>query len=244
MTTRAPIRSPLGPPIQSPLKPPPWRKPGGTPPAVDPFWSSVVLLLQGDTLTDASGRHALITNDGAVVPGPTGLFFNGGSALRIDDNLADFAPTGSFTIDGEATIATITASTFILLSTYIGVPGDWQFFTRGAPNFQGGVFATSGAYIEPPAPPWATGAPVAFAFQYDADALPTPVASLYVGGDRIGMSVAAGNYAPSPPNPLYIGRESATVAKFLNGFLRLRMTHASRGYGASYIPPTWPVPTS
>ena len=127
---------------------------------------------------------------------------------------------------------------FIILSTYLNVPGDWQFFTRGAPNFQGGIFATSGAYIEPSTPPWATGAPVSFAFQYDADALPTPVASLYVGGDRIGMLVAAGNYAASPPNPLYIGREGPTVAKFLNGILRgLRFTLASRGYAESYTPP-------
>lgn len=212
-------------------------------PPVDPFWEDVVLLLQGDALEDASGRHELVVSDGDVAVDNDMLVFDGASALRIDDNLADFQFGGSWTVEGQLIGVTAGASTAILVSNLTSNAGEWQIFTRGAAeSFRGGFYAPAGAYVEPGTPPWVTDALVDWGVTYDAG---TTTLRLYINGAKIGEAVGAGDYSPDVAPSLFIGRESAIVTKFLRGSLRLRITNGvARMTADTYTPPTWPVPTN
>lgn len=206
---------------------------------------STVLLLNGDVsggaAIDSTGRHVVITNDGTITSSGGMLSFNGSTALRIDDNLSDFVFPGALTFEGQMNSPTLTATTAIIMSNYVGVAGDVQLFTRGAPNYQGGIFSTAGPYLEPSTPPWVTDSIRDFAFTYDADPT-TPTSRLYLAGTLIASVVGVANFAPGSLLSLFIGRESAGVAKFFNGLLRLRIDNGVALYtGSSYTPPSWPI---
>jgi len=213
---------------------------GATP---DPYWDQVVLLLQGDALEDAKGRHALITHEGTVTTSDGLLRFDGASSLRIDDSLEDFTFAGSFTIEGLINGVTAGAQTAILLSTLIGVNGDWELFTRGASNFNGGFYGTSGDYLEPSSPAWITDTLHSFAYTFDSD---SGAGSLYLDGTRIATSTgAAHDYLPETAGSLFIGREGASSEKRFKGGLTVRITNGVARYtGDTYTPPAWPLPTS
>jgi hypothetical protein len=202
---------------------------------------STVLLLNGGSLVDATGRHTISTNDGTVTSSGGLLSFDGASALRIDDNLSDFAFAGSFTIEGQINGVSAGAGTAVFLSNYDGSAQTFELFTRGLPNYNGGWYAPFGDYQESSTPAWINDTTHDFAFVYDAA---TGAQSLYLDGTRISTSTGQPHgYNPTTPPSLYIGRESATSTKFLKGLLRLRIDNGVALYtGASYTPPSWPIP--
>lgn len=199
---------------------------------------TTVLLLNGGGLVDSTGRHALVTNDGTVTSVGGRLNFDGASALRIDDNLVDFSFPGSFTIEGQFMGRTAGAATAVFLSNYTNQAGDFQFFSRGTPTFAGGIYATGGAYMEGGAV-WVDDAVHDWAFTYDAT---TNQARIYLDGTLTQSTGGLANYAPATPTSLYIGRESGSTTKFLNGQLRLRIVKGAALYtGDKYTAPTWPI---
>lgn len=209
----------------------------------DPYWEQVVLLLQGDSLEDAKGRHILITHEGTVTSADGLLQFDGASSLRVDNNLDDFTFPGSFTIEGQIDGVSAGAATAVLLSVNTGLAGDWEIFTRGASNFNGGFYATSGDYLEPSSPAWITDSLHSFAYVYDADA---KVSHLYLDGTQIGSNTnPANDYLPDVAASLFIGRENAVNEKRFKGGLTVRITNGVARYtGSTYTPPTWPLPTN
>lgn len=228
---------PIGPPLQDPLQAPPRRMSAG---GGDPFWASVVLLMNGiNSLADATGRHTM-TSNGAVATGPNGVVFNGGY-IQAANNLADFSPAGSFTWDMQVNGVVAGAATAVLMGTYAdGAAGQWELYSRGNPNYNSGFYSSAGQALEP-AGPVITDAPVELAVCYDAGA---GTVAIYLGGARIGIVTGPpNNYTPAALVPLFIGIEG-TVSKPFKGTMRLRMTNANRGYGAGYVPTPWPKPTS
>jgi len=203
--------------------------------ASDPFWANVVLLLQGSSLTDATGRHTLIVNEGT--PTADGMLrFDGSSSLRIEDALADFQFPGAYTIEGQLQEAPPGNSTSVLVSNAYA-DGGWEVFARGAPDLSGGFYGDGGAFIEPATPPWVTSAVVDWAFVSDESG-----SALYLGGTRIGIGGASPQTALSA---LYLGREGPASAKNLIGGMRLRITKGiARMSGETYTPMTWPAPTN
>lgn len=237
-----PARVPLGPPVQDPLTPPPKRK---TSAAHDPFWAQVVLLLNGGDLLDATGRHVFTVvkdPDGDVIGTPNGLQFIKPGALQTLNNLSDFAFADSWTLDFQTNGVSAGAGTQLILSAYNNdSAGEWEVFTRGAPNFNMGFYAPAGAFLEPTAPAVITDSPVDWAVTYDK---PTNTLRTYVGGVKNGEIVGGpNNYAASVP-AVFVGRETTGVSKTYSGFMRVRVTLANRGYGDAYTPTSWPAPTS
>ena len=74
-------------------------------PASDPYWSSVSLLLPGQSFTDASSNNLTITNNGATISSAQTLFgsstmnFNGSNFLSVASNAALAFGTGDFTVE-------------------------------------------------------------------------------------------------------------------------------------------------
>jgi hypothetical protein len=213
--------------------------------ANDPFWASVILLLNGADLLDATGRHTFTVvqdPDGSVTGTPSGLHFVKPAALRTVTNLSDFAFAGSWTMDFQTNGETIGASTALILSAYnTDSAGEWEVFTRGSPNFNMGFYAPGGAFVEPTTPAVITNTPIDWAITYD---LPSNTLRTYVNGVKNGEIVGGPNNYLSTAPALFVGRETATSGKSYAGYLRLRVTLANRNYGNSYTPPTWPAPTS
>lgn len=231
-------RKPLAPPLQDPLQPPPRKMSGGG--GGDPFWSSVVLLMNGvNSLADATGRHTMTPN-GGVATGPDGVVFNGGY-IQAGNNLGDFSPPGSFTWDMQVNGIVAGAATAVLMGTYAdGAPGQWELYSRGNPNYNSGFYSSAGQALEP-AGAVITDAPVELAVLFDADA---GTVSIYINGVRVGVATGPPNdYTPDVLVPLFIGIEGS-ITKPFKGTMCLRMTNADRGYGAGYVPSTWPKPTS
>lgn len=239
---RLPIQTPLGVPMAPPTKPPPRPRKGGTPAATDPFWSNVVLLLQGDTLADAKGRHVLTPAGGVVVPSPDGLIFDGADSLAVTDTLADFQFTGSFTVEGEFA-APAALGTGMLLSVNNNVTGDWCVWVRGNPTFSIGIYRSGGGVYLEPNGVWTPDTVHSWAWSYDA---PANESSVYIDGARVAVGVVAYNASGVPALPLSIGRETPAInTQFFTGTLRTRLTKGVPRYaGTSYVPPTWPVPTA
>lgn len=215
---------------------------------VDPNWASVVLLLNGDTLADATGRHTLTQfgNGGDVTASSSGLVFGGNAALRIEGGYGDFAfgaGVGSVTI--EARVLGIQAGAWqgarMIASNYAGAAGDWEFYGRGSNSgYRGGFYSTAGAYLEPVAGLWVDGTEHDVAFTYDAE---TDTSSLYLDGQRIDVSDGPSNYGWGG-SPLFVGRESAGSEKFWIGNMRLAITKdVCKMSGDSYTPEPWPRPT-
>jgi len=197
---------------------------------------STVLLLNGGSLVDSSGRHTLIANDGTVTSSGGRLSFDGASSLRIDDNLSDFSFPGDFTIEGEFFGTVAGAGTEVFFSNYVGQAGDFELFTRGSPSFAMGIYSTSGVYFEG-GPAVVDDTVHAFAFVRQGTTV-----SYYVDGTRIAQdSSGLQDYTMDTPSSVFIGREGA-ASKFFKGLLRLRVDNGVALYtGATYTPPTWPI---
>ena len=231
-----PILPPVGPPIRPPTQPPP-TIPGGSVTPTDPFWAQTVLLLNGNALEDATGRHALIAYEGIVTASGGFLQFGGAASLRIEDNLADFAGGGPYTWEGESFSPVDLAATAVLLST-LDVGNGWEIFERPNPNSTGGYYVDGGVYQEPGGLSWADGLSHPWAMVMDEN----NNFSFYFEGTRHAFVEDVPN--PAGVGPLFIGRESATSAKNFIGGMRCRLTRAARYSGPSYVPPTYPLPTS
>lgn len=73
--------------------------------ASDPYWSNVVAMLHGDTLTDSSSQALTLTNTGATVNtttkkyGAGALYFNGSSYLMSTRSSALNLASSDFTIE-------------------------------------------------------------------------------------------------------------------------------------------------
>lgn len=215
---------------------------------VDPHWANVVLLLNGDTLADATGRHTLSQagNGGDVTASADGLVFGGNAALRVEDNYGDFAfGTGVASYTIEARALGIQAGAWqgarMIASNYSGVAGDWEFYGRGSiSSYGGGWYASAGPYMEPPAGTWVDGTEHDFAVSFDDE---TGITSLYRDGLRIASASGGANYGWGG-GPLFVGREGVQE-KFWIGTLRLAITKGvCKMKGDSYTPQPWPRPTS
>ncbi|RZL85498.1 MAG: hypothetical protein EOP82_32630 [Variovorax sp.] len=202
-----------------------------------------VLLLNGGSVADATGRHTLIANTGTVTSDGSRLVFDGASGLRIDDNLEDFSFSGPFTIEGELVGDTSTVvATLMLLSNYNG-GGSWQMFYRGpGASFRGGIYAEGATFMEPNGHVWATDAPVPFAFTWDGT-----TSRLFLNGNVIASDTpGSADFTQNTVGPLYIGMEGpyAGGGKFLLGKLRLRIINGEALYTGPYTPPAWTILSS
>jgi hypothetical protein len=208
--------------------------------AADPYWADTVLLLNGNAVSDATGRHTLIQHEGEVTASGGWLIFDGNSSLRIDDNLTDFAFPGAFTIDAEIVGDTTRNATMIVMSNYVNT-GTWQVFVRGSPGWGVGFYGEGGQYLEQ-ATAVVTDAPASFGMSTPG----TPNSfRLYANGTKL-QQVDGGqnNNVPSPSPSMFIGRESPTSGKLFKGKMRLRVTkNVARMVGDTYTPPTFPLPT-
>ena len=209
---------------------------GGSGPT-DPFWSNVVFLLNGNSLTDATGRHTVSVVDGTPTVSDGQVQLDGASSLVATGNLNDFALNGNYTIDFRVKGPQSGAATRVWLSTYIGASG-WEIFTRPAPDWNTGIYNEGGMYSDPTAVPVITGNFVNVAFVNDVTANQSRV---YIGTSLV--ATLALNNTPAA-NALYIGRENAGSTKYALGGLNCRITQAVRYTGGTFTPPTWPVPTS
>ena len=204
----------------------------------DPNWNNVVLLLNGNSLTDAKGRHTLIVNDGTPTVNANGIYLDGASSLRIEDNLVDFRLTAPFTMEGELTGVSAGAATAVFFSNYAGVNGDFELFTRGGPNFNMGFYGDANVFLEQ-LTPVIIDAPVSWAFTVDN----LSMCRLFVNGVVIASGVAGGGgFDTGSLLPVFIGRENAGSTKFFKGSLRLRVTKGVCRYADTYTPPAWPLP--
>jgi PKD repeat protein len=216
---------------------------GEAPVDPDPFWDNVVLLLNGNALTDAKGRHTFDDFEGTVTIVDGRLHFDGASSLEILGNLADLSFAGDFTIEGESYGAGVVAtSTMVVLSNYAGA-GTFQVYCRGQDG-------NSGFYSEA----LAGNAPVYEGQPAMLDDTPVSWAAVRQGSEfrwyvsgvlEETLSNVGGSIAQSPAPRAFIGRATPASAQNYQGGLRMRVTKGVARYaGSSYTPPTWPLPTN
>lgn len=215
----------------------------GDNPETDPFWNNVVLLLNGNALTDAKGRHTLDDFEGAVTVVDGRLFFDGASSLEVLGNLDDFNLPGDFTIEGESAGAGVSATgTMVLLSNYAG-GGTFQVYCRGKDGNSGfyAEVVSGDALAYESAPALLQDVPVQWAAVRQGSTF-----RWYIDGNVVQtFNNVGGNISQSPAPRAFVGRATPSTAQNYSGGLRLRVTKGVARYaGSSYTPPTWPLPTN
>lgn len=198
---------------------------------------STLLLLNGTSLTDESGRHTVAAYEGTPTFGGDMIRLDGATSLIVTDNLDDFKVEGPYTVEMQVEAAAVDAiANQVWLSTLNATADNngYEVFSQaegdgGAVAFYGdkGTYqiAGGGGSIH-------TGSKVDIALVNDDTQF-----RMYVGGN---IYIAAGATMQSAAVPLLIGRESTASGKNPKGGLRLQITNAALYSGSSYTPAAWP----
>jgi hypothetical protein len=213
----------------------------------DPNWSSVSLLLTGDTLTDSSSNPKTITitgntqvSTGTKKYGAGSLYFDGtGDYLTVSSNSELQLSTGNFTI--ECWINTTDTK------AYSGIISDNSYHTT-TNNFQlmlnypankltiwnaGNVLCTSATSVN-------TGSWIHIALVRTSSTNVT----LYINGVADASATIASTLAFGT-GPLIIGSQNGFLERTLVGYIDdIRITKGLARYTSNFTPPTAALPTS
>jgi len=207
----------------------------------EPEWGDVVLLIQGDELVDATGRHTFtqVTPSNPVASNGTALVFDGvDQGLICEGNLQDFGFAGDFTIEGFGTWIDTSANQ-VFIGNYNGSSTDFEIYIR--PSGVLGFYASTGNFEETPSALMGVETPTHWMVCVNDG-----VFTLGYGG-QIKVSVPATTVTSPAVNALRIGmgEPSSGTTKGHQGTSKgIRVTNGTGRYpggvGDTYTIPTLP----
>ena len=213
----------------------------------DPYFSSVSLLLNGDTLTDLSSNPKSITNNSVSIDtstkqyGTGSMYMTGGQYLTIPYSTGFNFP-GDFTIEFWArpnTQSGAGASVFGNYSSWGSGSGALQIFAKHSPG-QKWLIAFNGAF------PFITGPDIIVgSWSHIALVRSGSTFTLYVNGVASGTNTSSQTVSGTSDN-IRIGTASDEVGGGYNysGYLDdYRVTKGVARYTTNFTPPTAAFPT-
>jgi hypothetical protein len=203
----------------------------------DPYFSSVSLLLNGDTITDLSSSPKTITNNGPVTINTTTKKFGTGSmgfttgASLVADSFYSIG-TSDFTIELWAYLSSSPVDWACMITTRpaSGVGGIWLGIAQGT----GKPTLYTSSITDTSVMPLNT-------WQHIAVCRTGGTIKLYVNGVSAGSVGDSTNYSQTTA---YIGRDNPYSGFNFPGYIDdLRVTVGTARYTANFTPPTAAHPT-
>lgn len=205
-------------------------------PASDPFWANTVLLMNG-VLTDATGRHTFSNASGTVTASGGWLNFDGSSGLNILGNLGDFA-AGTDSPQGLTVELMINCPSGWGASngTRMITNGQLEISTGSSPNYN---LTSANPFSGGAGPNLCDGNDHNVTWCYSRQRITMSV-------DGVGVLDSFSSNAMTSAAAIFLGQATdAWSAVFFKGKMRVRVTRQNRyNHAHSFVPPTWPCPTS
>lgn len=212
--------------------------------ASDPYWSNVVALLHGDSLTDSSSSPLTLTNNGVTINtttkkyGSGSLYFNGSSYLNLTDGGATVFGSGAFTFEFWLNMPSYAVDT--------GLVSRWGPFSSS--GFLLGVTSVNlFIYLNSYTPViCAHGGLLTNVFNHIAiSRTSSGVVRMFVNGSQIGSDTVNANSVDTNAQPLTIGANNDGYGSRLTGYIDdLRITKGVARYTSNFTPPTQAFPNS
>lgn len=210
--------------------------------AADPFIADVVLILNGDAVEDAIGRHSVTSTGGGgdAVTSVDGFlnFPTVDAGLSVGDLLSDFDfgtnSTALVTVEMEIKCPPQSRANGMKL---IAIDGGMDLYVSGEPDV---AFASATPFGGFGGGPLDDDSAHSLVYQFSADQL-----TMWVDGGVIENKYDSVDLSPTGDASLYIGRaiDGWNELGYVGG-IRLRITKAARyTHNEPITPPTWPVPT-
>ena len=208
--------------------------------ATDPYWSNVVLLLHGDTLTDSSPTPLTFTNSGVTVDtstkkfGTGSLYLNGSSYAPLPSSADVAFGTGAFTIEFWCRRPSWASDAVPLSKWTAGGTGFLMVLANGAFSIYLSTFTPISFYWSAPAADtW-----VHLAMTRDASGN----LRAFLNGTQIGSTVVNNASVNANYSPLCVGANEDGTAKLTGYIDDLRITKGVARYTANFTPPSAQFP--
>lgn len=208
----------------------------------DPYWSNVVVLLHGDSLTDSSSSPRKLTNKGVTINkttkkyGSGSLYFDGNSYLNLTDGGATVFGSGAFTIEFWLNMPSYAVDT-ALVSRW----GPLSGFLLVVTSVNLAIYLNSYTPVI-----CAHGGLLTNVFNHIAiSRTSSGVVRMFVNGSQIGSDTVNANSVGTNGKPLTIGANNDGYGAKLTGYIDdLRITKGVARYTSNFTPPTQAFPNS
>lgn len=203
--------------------------------AGDPYWSSVGLLLTGDSLTDSSNNHFTVSGDATIVSSPvkygSGSMSFTGKTLTTPSSSLTSPGTTNFTIDAWVYPTSYTAYNYIYSNQ---ITGGITFYVVNSNTLAIRRYGIADILTT-------TTIPALNTWTFISAQRSGTTLQIYVNGLLCATGTDSTNFLQA--NVILGGEASSPVAPW-NGYMAdIRFTKGVARYTGSYTPPPFP-PTS